>query len=242
MYGHISTVQLLLERGAAVNATNHEDKTALSLAIANLKSLYIFQDSCSTGCVDILIGDMRDLDIQDCDGETALHHASASGSPLAFLLVETLLYHGANINIPDSHSRTALQHASRSGLDTSMEYLLRQGADVNWQDAQGLTALHHACMSSSPSDKIHLLIGHQADLDMKSEEGWTALHYACARDDIPTVHVLLRAGADATIENLYCEKPAELTEDEMISDFIEKSNRVASPRSRGGSTLSSCRS
>lgn len=225
--GQTSTVQLLLERGARLDVVDRERKTALLRTIANCFSSLPSRDSCSTACAYVLIENNAQLDIQDCDEWTALHHASASFSPLAPLLVETLLVHGARVDIPDKHGRTALQYASKLGLDVVMEALLKRGADVDWQDYQGLTALHHACASSRLSDGVHLVADHMVDCDNESKERWLAFKCECTNTHGSAVNVLLDGGADASIQDQNQQKASDLTEDEGILDQIEKSSKDA---------------
>ena len=170
---------------------DREGKTALLQTIANYASSIPYRDSCSTACAYVLIKNKERLDIQDCDEWTALHHASASLSPLPPLLVEILLVHGARVNIPDRHGRTALQYASKLGLDVAMEALLKRWADVDWQDYQGLTAHHHARTSSCLSDGAHLVADHMADCDNESKKRWPAFKCKCTNTHGSAVNVLL---------------------------------------------------
>ena len=84
-----------------------------------------------------------DVDVQNSEGETALHIASKLGN---LTIVNLLLKNQANINVKDSkYGESALHKAIWNGHIEIMETLLLSGANCNIQDDDiGWTPLHVA--------------------------------------------------------------------------------------------------
>lgn len=121
-------VQMLLDRGANVNALNYNNETALHLA-SREKNLEI---------VRLLLNHRADLNILDYFRRTALHVASFFGTPE---IVRILIERGSNLNLPDFHGRTALHLASYNCEPKILRMLLITGADINVLDIKGNTPL-----------------------------------------------------------------------------------------------------
>ncbi len=81
--GHLSIVELLLDRGADANATDNTDQTSLHLASKN------GHDS----IVDMLLRRGAKMDAEDCSLQTPLMQAAKSGHDDT---VKLLLEHGAS--------------------------------------------------------------------------------------------------------------------------------------------------
>ena len=109
-----------------------------------------------------------DVNAQDADGLTALHHAILNGYTE---VVETLLFRGLfrhrkdiDVNIKDAEGRTALHYAVLHSPESVVKDLLAdKDIDVNIKDAGGHTALHHAVLHGLESVVKALL----ADKDIK---------------------------------------------------------------------------
>jgi hypothetical protein len=69
-----------------------------------------------------------DLNAQNANGETALHHACWSKN---ISILNVLLDNGANISAVTSSGETCLHWAVRSGSVELVDYLLKRGADRN---------------------------------------------------------------------------------------------------------------
>lgn len=122
--GSLNVVELLLDRGAEVNAKpcRNNGRTAL-------------QAAAGAGHLDVvkrLLEHSADVNAQPCEsgGRTALQAAAQCGH---LKIVELLLEHNAEANaIPSpTHGRTALQAAAEGGYLEVAELLLKNHADVN---------------------------------------------------------------------------------------------------------------
>ncbi|NBW57938.1 ankyrin repeat domain-containing protein, partial [bacterium] len=123
-------VELLLEKGADVNAIDSRSETVLMHA-ADEKD---YQD-----IVKVLLEKGADVKAIDSRSNTALMHAAINDHQES---VKFLLDHGAEVNAQDENGWTALVHAAYEGHQESVKLLLKKkGADVNVQDTYGKTAL-----------------------------------------------------------------------------------------------------
>lgn len=110
--------------------------------------------------------------------------------------VAELLGQGAD---PDAHNRfgtTALHLASRNGHLPVVELLLRHGAAAARHDNHGNTAAVLATWGGH-REVLQTLLDRAADLPEHEKE--TCLGWAIILADIPTVELLLAAGADLEI-------------------------------------------
>uniref|UniRef100_A0A8C8DLN3 Inversin n=1 Tax=Oryzias sinensis TaxID=183150 RepID=A0A8C8DLN3_9TELE len=121
--GHVSTVQLLLEKGAMVDALDVMKHTPLFRA-------------CEMGHRDVILtlikGSAR-VDLVDVDGHTALHWAALGGNAE---VCQMLMENGISPNVQDHAGRTPLQCAAYGGYITCMAVLIENHADPNIQDKE----------------------------------------------------------------------------------------------------------
>ncbi|MFO7684518.1 MAG: ankyrin repeat domain-containing protein [Desulfobacterales bacterium] len=109
----MSTVRLLLEFGASVDAKTEKRATPLLVAAANSDLDVVVQ----------LIAAEADLNCTDRSGDTALHHAAYKGSAA---IVQALVKAGADRAVIDKYGDTAFHIAKRQGtLDSATRDLLR---------------------------------------------------------------------------------------------------------------------
>ena len=96
--GQKDTVQLLLAKGADVNAKSNDGETPLQVAaITNSKDV-----------AELLLDKGADIDAKDAHGVTPLYYAVARGGRD---MVELLLTKGADINVKTDHGKTPLSAA-----------------------------------------------------------------------------------------------------------------------------------
>jgi WD40 repeat protein/ankyrin repeat protein len=165
-YGHLSTVEMLLERGAPVNTVmaDGSKRTALHLA-------------CATGAVAIiglLLDRGADVRARTSDGWTALLEAVN----VSLEVVSNLLARGADPNNATSAGYTPLHRAA--GLKSPPEIidlLLAAGASVSAVDDGGLTALHFAA-SGGEAATVRRLLDRGADPAVRDHKGRTPLDIA----------------------------------------------------------------
>jgi len=164
--GHKTTVQLLLENKADVNAECIRDKdftmdkqlkiteTIIELVGQGDKEAFdmFLKHRSADNWLELAEGYLRGkgFDITTTShGDRPLHMAAEYGEPE---IAEMLLDNGADINARGSHGLTALQIASEESEDQIVTLLLDRGAMADPQDQGNRTALQLALEESS--DKI----------------------------------------------------------------------------------------
>lgn len=119
----LGLVELLLERGADIEAKDNLERRALHLAAAKM----------GTRTVGLLLGWGADVNAQDTYRRTPLHVAVQYKCPAIGLLLEK----GAAIDVQDIFGRTALLLAAQRGSSLAVRMLLEKGADVTIPDYCG---------------------------------------------------------------------------------------------------------
>jgi ankyrin repeat protein len=210
--GDADMVQLLLARGANVNATDDEEgQTALMDPV----------DNGDADMVQLLLARGANVNAINNSGSTALMKAASNGDAD---MVQLLLARGADVNATDNDGQTALMKAcvssqvSRNPRKKSkgkkkrkrssqvypegpdrvdiVQLLLARGADVNATDNYGQTALMVASMNGE-ADIAQLLIARGANVDATDEyDGETAFMMAAYNGEADMVQLLLDRGAD----------------------------------------------
>ncbi|XP_076009832.1 inversin [Genypterus blacodes] len=181
--GHVSTVKLLLERGAMVDSLDVMKHTPLFRA-------------CEMGHRDVILtlikGSAR-VDLVDVDGHTALHWAALGGNAE---VCQILMENGISPNVQDQAGRTPLQCAAYGGYITCMAVLMENNADPNIQDKEGRTALHWSC-NNGYLDAVKLLVGYNAFPNHMehTEERYTPLDYALLGEHSEVTQFMLEHGA-----------------------------------------------
>ena len=204
-------VELLLAKGADINATTPDGDTPLRLA-ADGENDDIVKLLISHGAkADIVVAAMLDMadrvkellhtnpevvDAADHSALTALHWAAARGH---IEPVQILLAAGADPNSSSASGETPLQAAACIGSHDVVKFLLDHGARVDTREDQaGLTALHRAA-ESGDKETIKLLLAKGADVNAKGNpmgKEFTPLHLAVEEGRKDAVEALLSAGAN----------------------------------------------
>ena len=128
-----------------------------------------------------LLKKLRNPNVRDCTGFSALHWTSTYGSCEVICL---LLENGAKIDIRGKFCRTTPLHkAIDAGSFEKVELLLEKGANIDAVDHEGSSSLHRAFENEDLAFAV-LLIRKGADLAAKDEEGLTALHKIAREGDI----------------------------------------------------------
>ncbi len=184
-FGNKAMVELLLARGASVDAKDGTGGTALHEA-AQAGYLSI---------VEVLLKHKADLNARNSkqNGEQApLHLATKNGHTT---LIGFLLEHGDEVNRRDAEGQTPLHLAAQKGHNGLVERLLKAGAEANAANDNGDTPLMTA-VSWGHSLSVKALLAANAKTDLADKKGRTALSYAAENGHVEIVAALLMAKAD----------------------------------------------
>lgn len=129
--GSLETARVLVDAGAALDATDKTGLTALMCAAHQGHE----------DIVRLLAGAGAALELRDCDANTALMFAANAGQPAA---AEALLEAGADPHARGEAGSTPLMFAAQHGHDEVVVLLLRAGADPEAEGSHGLSAVGFA--------------------------------------------------------------------------------------------------
>lgn len=107
---------------------------------------------------------------ENVDFMSPLHLAAERG---AFVIVEALVVHGAEVDATDDGGRVPLHYAAASGDLDTIKVLIESGSPVNAQDNSGNTPLHFAVLSNR-LEAVKFLIDQKADPCIKNNKMETA--------------------------------------------------------------------
>lgn len=209
--GHESVIELLLERGALVDALDTNGETPLHHAARN----------CHRAAASILLQNNADIDAMDRDWDTPLLQAISrlvkSGyprwpsqllgddaviSPSAQETAMLLLKSGANIFHRNTYGENALHQASSQGSLPILDMILDIGGpiSVEIQGNHGNTALHIAVIFGQ-EEVVKALLEKNANIDATNADGNTPLHLAVEWRREAVLKILIEAECDAGVQN-----------------------------------------
>ncbi|KAJ6102324.1 hypothetical protein N7486_004751 [Penicillium sp. IBT 16267x] len=184
--GHDQIVQILLERGADVNAQGGGYPNALQAASSRGHEKI----------VQILLERGADVNAQDGEGGNALLEASSGED---YQLVQMLIERRTGVNVQTELYGNAVQAATSMGHDRIVQILLERGADVNTQGGYYGNALQAA--SFRGHEKIvQILLERGADVNAQGGAHGDALLAAHFRGHDRIEQILLERGADVALD------------------------------------------
>lgn len=159
-----STIRLLIEFAADVNAKDNYGNTALIKAISKGNKEVI----------KLLLAADVNVNAKNDNGTTAL---IAAAQHRGKEIIQMLLDKKADVNAQNNGGGTALMEAVLTGKKEIAELLLDYGADVNAKDERNSTALMMAA-DAGKSAIVKMLLTRGADATFKNSWGRTALDFA----------------------------------------------------------------
>ena len=230
--GNIEAVESLIEKGADINAKDHNKLTALHFAcfgghkdiveklienkadvnveLSEESPLHLASLKNHHEIVKLLLEKGGDIEAKDKNGRTPLHYAMSANSTEA---IDELLKSGANCNAPDTYSNLPSAYLDYSNQrDYSEEKFINfLDGDLNpdIRNNYQQTPLHYAARNNS-LDTLNFLLEKGVDIDAKDKFGATALFYAIKNNHYKAVVLLLENGADLQTLEEYKIIPSEI--------------------------------
>lgn len=219
-YGPLDNVEWLLEVGANKEA---EDKNGER---PSHKAAYLGKQE----ALELLIQYGADKEARDKLGRRPLHLAAMGGQQGT---AELLLLSEVDVNAKDSLDERPLHKAVLTGDPDFVKLFLEFGADREAMMASGETSLHRA-VKLDFFDIAKVLLTEFVEIDLydyvnlRDTERRTALHYAVSTKSKKLVALLVNAGANIFLEDLWGETPLSRAKD--LGDmgmyrFLEKRHK-----------------
>jgi len=186
---NIEEIQILLKKGADVNAKTTDGVTPLMYATQN-NNLEIVKTLVYNGAV---------INFAPDNGRCALITAVINNN---LDIADYLVQNGAKINSKDDYSISSLIYASAYGYYYIADMLLYYGADISQISNDGTNALMIASMKGN-TNIDSLIITKGAEINSKDIDGFTPLMLACQEGKVETVDFLLSKGANKSLKNKY---------------------------------------
>ena len=171
--GHVPVIQLLISKGARIDARCKRGEVPLHSAA-----------SCgSEGAAICLLDHGADVNAADNEGVTPLIIATGHENKLP--LVDLLLIRGADPNLVDKRGSSPLLLAAQGGRTKIVKLLARNGANIHLSAVYGMTALHLATLEGH-NDVVDYLIKIGAKFENNGSEMAKSCKY-CGSTDVPTM-------------------------------------------------------
>lgn len=212
--GHLAIVELLIVRGASIDAINGSLRLAVEEGHADIVRLLLEHgagDNRTPGglrnaltpllfgspraeVMELLIGHGADVNARGREGNTPLHDAASHGSTEA---VRVLLEHGADPNVTNDSRQTAAMLALDSrdaeirqflepGKRETLRLLIQTGAEI--------PSIHLAAFMGDRA-KVEAFLSNGADANEPLSDGWTPLHVAAREGHANVIEALVARGA-----------------------------------------------
>ncbi|XP_049295413.1 E3 ubiquitin-protein ligase mind-bomb [Anopheles funestus] len=137
--------------------------------------------------IEVLLRHSADVEIEDKDGDRAVHHAAFGDEPG---VMGMLAKAGADLNARNKRRQTALHIAVNKGHFNVVKTLLELNCHPSLQDSEGDTPLHDA-ISKEHDNMLALLLDNGADITLTNNNGFNALHHAALKGNPSAMKVLL---------------------------------------------------
>ncbi|KAJ5924217.1 hypothetical protein N7466_008404 [Penicillium verhagenii] len=188
-YGHLETLNLLLEHNADIESKNNVGQTPLLSAVwqGHIK------------VVKVLLAKGADHLVQDNANYTAINVASANGHTevVKILLAQVP---SPSLSAPDRNGWTPLNKAAYNGHLEIVTLLMEHGADIESKSNKGMMPLHSA-IKNGHTEVIRLLLAQKpSPLTWRGFNGATPLIQASMNGNVEILKMILEKGAEITLE------------------------------------------
>ena len=188
--GCTEIVELLVNKGAKIDAITITGKTPLHIAIINNR----------TAIVEFLLNKGADINAQENHGKTPLHIALHLATENNYKQIKFLVNKDADINSKDNQGYTPLHYAALKCHTEIVTLFVNKGANINAKSKlNGKTPLHNAA-SENHKNVVEFLVSTGADINAKSKpNGQTPLESAEQKGNTEIV-TLLQAAHEKQVE------------------------------------------
>ena len=189
----VEVLLAIFNHSADVNAVNKNNVTALMIAF----------EKGNEGAINALLNAGADLNITDVEGNSGVHHAVILNCNSKIL--QAVINQNVNVNATNMKNETALMIACQKGNESAIHILMNAGADPNIVDVDGNSGVHHAVIEDCNSEMLQSLINQcqLVNVNATNMNNETALMIACERGNEGAINILLNAGADPNIADVY---------------------------------------
>ena len=221
MYASADCMQLLIKKGANVNAVNKIGETPLmwcnhdiqktKLLLQNGADINAKAKSGNTALLIACVGSgqyemVRLLLSKGADakainelGQSALHRTAMFGDTATAAL---LLSNGADVNACSKQKETALRGAVTNENKQMVYWLLRKGADPNIADSYDAVPLSYAVVLND-KEIVQAILDKTTNINCVDIDGLTCLMWACydEHENPAIINALLKKGARVDIKD-----------------------------------------
>ena len=184
--GDVATLRRLLDAGAAVDARDAGQRTALLVATRANR----------VEAARLLIERGADVNAKDAIQDSPFLYAGAEGR---LEILRLTLAAGADLKSTNRYGGTALIPAAHHGHVETVRELLKTAINIDHVNRLGWTALLEAILlgdgGAAHSDIVRLLVARGANVNLADGQGITPLAHAEQRGQSAIIDVLRRAGA-----------------------------------------------
>jgi len=181
--GHVDKLKELLKAHPDKVDIVRSDKTALQIA----------SHQGFTEVVEFLVQLGANVNLQDAEGDTALHYAAFGNQPTT---AAALLKGGADGNKLNKNKCSPLHVAVNKGYTGVVKTLLSYSCNVNAQDSYGDTVLHDA-IAKDFFEIVELLVNFLGiDLSKTNKRGFNCLHHAALKGNARAVSLIVQKSPD----------------------------------------------
>lgn len=172
---------------ASANGNASKCEQILNTIGSNVNAVFAghtaLQAAAQNGHLDVIKVLMKfnvDLEIEDKDGDRAIHHAAFGNESN---VIELLSNANCDLNSRNKRRQTALHIGINKGHVDVVRMLLRCGAHSSLCDSEGDTPMHDA-ISKKHDDIIEILLEHNADLSICNNSSFNPIHHAALRGNV----------------------------------------------------------
>jgi len=184
--GDLAAVRKLVDKGAPIDETDNEGRTALTVAIRHgnkaIVKFMLERGAAVNGYVDsngwsplmqaIVYAPFITAEL-DAKNQTTITTPMPTPPNIQNEIIELLLNHGASMEGTDRNGETVLTLATQQGRASIVKQLIKHGAAIDRQNLAGQTALMLSCRDGDQK-LVGFLVQSGADISIRDNRGQTA--------------------------------------------------------------------